>query len=95
MTTATAFDAAAAETCACARCGARVITPDYRPAWIYDGLCMDCAAARPLCADCGQPFRHDPSGCAGHGCQEPVTDHDRKVEMGFLSTCAAADCRHS
>ena len=37
--------AAAAETCACARCGARVIIPDYRPAWIYDGVCMDCAAA--------------------------------------------------
>ena len=55
----------------------------------------DAAATQPLCADCGQPFRHDPSGCAGHGCQEPVTDHDRKVQMGFLSACAAADCRHS
>ena len=42
MTTATAT--AAAETCACARCGALVAVPDYRPAWIYYGLCMDCAA---------------------------------------------------
>ena len=44
MTTATATITAAAETAPCARCGALVAVPDYRPAWIYDGLCMDCAA---------------------------------------------------
>ena len=45
--TATANTAAApaAETCACARCGALVIVPDYRPAWIYNGLCRNCAGA--------------------------------------------------
>ena len=35
--------ATTAETCACARCGALVIVPDFRPAWIYYGLCRACA----------------------------------------------------
>ena len=52
-------------------------------------------APTPLCADCGQPFRQEPSGCAGHGCQQPVPDHDRKVALGFLSACAAASCSHA
>lgn len=35
----------AAETAACARCAAPVIIPDFRPAWVYQGLCRACAAA--------------------------------------------------
>ena len=38
-------DPDAAETAGCARCDALVAIPDYRPAWVYAGLCADCAAA--------------------------------------------------
>ena len=55
----------------------------------------DATPTVPLCADCGQPFRQEPSGCAGHGCQQPVPDHDRKVRLGFLADCAAAACAHA
>ena len=44
MTTATATQTAAAtDTNPCADCGALVAIPCYRPAWVYRGLCTDCA----------------------------------------------------
>ena len=44
MTTATATQTAAAtDTNPCADCGALVAIPCYRPAWVYHGLCADCA----------------------------------------------------
>lgn len=69
-----------------------------------DAICQPCAKeviaahksrggpAFGACADCGQSWR--PGGCAGHGCQWPVSGHDRKVKLGFLCACAAIECPH-
>ena len=61
--------ATAAETAACARCGALVITPDYRPAWIYAGLCADCANA-PVAVQ-GNPTPPPPPVAAGAAAKSP------------------------
>ena len=81
-----ATTATAAETAACARCAAPVIIPNYSPAWIYDGVCADCAATRYIA---GAADADGPVAVAGN----PHTTVGAAVTAGIDALIANANAR--